>query len=968
MTFWPRLALASLLLVPILSRPATAQIPFGPPPPDTASTDSSATATTSRRIPGAVVEWLPVDSAEGALLLEPGVGATAGGLSLRGGAPGRYRTYVNGVDLTPGHGTRRLGLAPGTVGAASAIVGPLPASLAGSPSGALLYATPAAFPLGRAGRLSWETDRFTSGLGVNRIEGMIGRSTRSSTMFLGGQLVGQKAAEFGADARDAPIFDAAGSDTVVTVPGVGNVDVPAAALARGDCALFAGSANARVADNYGAACDDDRTPAAAASGYRLMAVSDNALGRTGRISVMALRARDSERLFDYASLFNPGNLFGRETEAQVYAVTLTGQLGARRRGGTWRLAVSRQTDRLTISPLTPESEADTRDPAGGFMLGGLDFRWDRKSFPVDSALVADYRANNPGTRRSPYDLDNVDQYRLVDAWRDGPYALFGFSERGGPVGRLSIFEEKRTVAAGSATWRSSSNSDFTLGAEYVRYAVASYEHELLSQAFSDVYRAEPRRGAVFAEQRFRYGELSLVLGIRHDFYDANGARPWVLDTLPTLPGGGANPRFGEYHPFPRISSYSDADGSYLLNGQVVPLVVSREDERHSAWSPTLRTTFALGDASRVRAGITRTAAMPDLSLALERINTDLAITSPADTFGTDLDLERAWHAELGVTRRLGGGLSADVAAYRRTESGAPAVRLVSLPDPTRGNALVDLLQRQSVGTAGVTGLETRLGWSSPAVRAAIGWTWQRARIGVEDSLAPGIEDIPAPWERPHTLVASLGFDAPDGQSGIFRDASLALALRWSSGTPYSACADDALSDHPCLAGIIGDPASRRLPALRQLDLRFARRLGGESGRVTAWIDARNLFGRRNAVRVYSASGGTTSESAEADARQDARFSYQSEAAANDMLVGGTIDLTFGGAGAGGCAGWVSVSGSPAEPNCVSLVRAEARWGNGDGLFTESEQAAAADAAFAGFVGSGFFSAPRRIRLGFEIGL
>src|SRR5690606_34345196 len=218
-----------------------------------------------------------------------------------------------------------------------------------------------------------------------------------------------------------------------------------------------------------------RTPGSARSGYRLVAAADYIVGRSTKLGVLAIRGRDSDRIFDYGSLFNPANLFGRQAEAQVYALTLSGRLSARS-GGTWQLSGSRQTDRLTIAPLTPESEAKTRNPAGGLMLGGFDFRWDRESFPIDSQLVADYRENVVGSRRSPYELENTSQYQTVDAFRDGPYALFGFTERGGPVGRLTIFEEKRTAGSASATWDVSRNSSFTLGGEYVKYSVSNYDH------------------------------------------------------------------------------------------------------------------------------------------------------------------------------------------------------------------------------------------------------------------------------------------------------------------------------------------------------------------------------------------------------------------------------------------------------------------------------------------------------------
>ena len=942
---------------------ANAQQWLMPRAADTASTDSAAAATTSRRLAGSVVRELPVDSIAGALLLEPGVTATDAGLSLRGTAPGSHSVYVNGIDMTPSH-RRVLHLpAPGSIGGASVVTGPLPAWAGGSGSAALRLETPGSEA--RGSRLSWETDRFTSGLGLNRFEGSIGREDRTSRVFLGGLLFGQKSVEPGADAELVPVFSPAGVDTTVAVAGLGEVTVPAWRLARGDCDRFDQSSVPGIAANYDAPCSGQRTPGSAVSGYRMAAAGDYSVGRTTRLSALLLRGRDTDRLFDYSSISNPANAFGRQSESSVYGLALSGPTGPRRTG-SWRISISRQREMLVVAPLTAESEAETRDPAGGLMLGGFDFRWDLETFPVDSELIANYRTNRPGSRRSPYELENTDQYRTLDRFNDGPYAGSGFDESGGPVGLLSLFEEKRTVAAGSGTWRVSANSDFTLGGEYVKYSVASYDHFLTSQAYSNIYDERPTRGAIFAEDHFAYGDFIVAAGLRYDFFNAGGDRPWVLDTVSALPGGGSNPAFGAYHPFPRISSYTDADGTFLLRGAPVPLVVMREDERHTAWSPTLRAQVAISDATRLRAGLSRTARMPDLAQSFRGINTDFAITAFDHVYGSDLGFERAWTAEAGVTHALSDALTGDVALYRRATTAVPLVVVAPLRDPTRQNAEVGVRQLQGAGRETARGVETRLGWRSAALRGTIAWSWQRVRSEVPffDQSEP--VELPTAWERPHMVSATLGYTAPDGGGrGLLRDGSLLLTFRAASGTPYVPCPGFGFSDEPC-----GDPGAtlerERLPSFRQLDLRFVKRIGGRRS-ASLYLDVRNLLGRRNVRRVYAATGTTTSDAALQRAREVASSEWLVEGEANGVVAGAGLDLTFAGQGAGGCGGWVAVNGDPAAPNCVALVRAEQRWGNGDGVFTAEEQMIVADAEYAAFTTRGLFSEPRRIRLGIEIG-
>ena len=78
----------------------------------------------------------------------------------------------------------------------------------------------------------------------------------------------------------------------------------------------------------------------------------------------------------------------------------------------------------------------------------------------------------------------------------------------------------------------------------------------------------------------------------------------------------------------------------------------------------------------------------------------------------------------------------------------------------------------------------------------------------------------------------------------------------------------------------------------------------------------------------------------------------------------TIDLS---GGAGGCGEWLNQSGAPSAPNCVYLVRAEQRFGNGDGEYTLDEQTRAFNSYYNSFRNKNFFTdRPRQVRLGLEV--
>ena len=83
---------------------------------------------------------------------------------------------------------------------------------------------------------------------------------------------------------------------------------------------------------------------------------------------------------------------------------------------------------------------------------------------------------------------------------------------------------------------------------------------------------------------------------------------------------------------------------------------------------------------------------------------------------------------------------------------------------------------------------------------------------------------------------------------------------------------------------------------------------------------------------------------------------------------GDMDLTFGGAGASGCGDWVNGSNDdPSVPNCVYLIRAEQRYGNGDGIYTVDEQLNASNASYYANQAAPtyFYGAGTQLRLGVE---
>jgi hypothetical protein len=205
-------------------------------------------------------------------------------------------------------------------------------------------------------------------------------------------------------------------------------------------------------------------------------------------------------------------------------------------------------------------------------------------------------------------------------------------------------------------------------------------------------------------------------------------------------------------------------------------------------------------------------------------------------------------------------------------------------------------------------------------------------------------------------------------------------FRYSSGTAYTRCPTETgnegvVSGQVCARAFAGDFFGARRPSFKQLDMRFTKSFAIQGLDVTGYLDARNILNLKNILNVFTVTGDVVNR--EELNRQlsgdSAGFAVEAQASGvyqND----GSIDLRFGGAGAGGCGNWVTAQNNPAAPNCVYLIRAEERFGNGDHVFDVAEQRQASLAAYnAGASGATpargldtFTGEGRRLRVGFEI--
>jgi hypothetical protein len=353
------------------------------------------------------------------------------------------------------------------------------------------------------GSFDYETDEpfgQAHGRGFNRIGVSAGGPAllKNLSFFVSGVLEGRASQESGFNAINNPEFVPIGIDTVVAVPSAVNdpladttfAAVQEFALFSGKCDTFSGSSNSDIANNYGQDCHGVRVPGTASSVYQTTAKLNYTFGTGSRIFLSWQASRNHGRngsgVTNAGDNFNnPQNVGGYRIKNQNFTLGWNQNLSkSAERALALDVALSYQSDRQVNSILTRQAELDTRDPFGGFILGSIDFLFDFDNFPLDEQLIKNYRNNTPGSRRSPLDLDNVDQYNLIDQYRNSPYGLGGGSESGGPSGAFTMYRENRTRGKATLDWQFDRYNRLKLGGDFTKFDISSYATGLNTLIFS----------------------------------------------------------------------------------------------------------------------------------------------------------------------------------------------------------------------------------------------------------------------------------------------------------------------------------------------------------------------------------------------------------------------------------------------------------------------------------------------------
>jgi hypothetical protein len=200
--------------------------------------------------------------------------------------------------------------------------------------------------------------------------------------------------------------------------------------------------------------------------------------------------------------------------------------------------------------------------------------------------------------------------------------------------------------------------------------------------------------------------------------------------------------------------------------------------------------------------------------------------------------------------------------------------------------------------------------------------------------------------------------------------SVFSTFRYTSGTAYSRCGESpeeqsVLSIENCVRLFPEQLNSQRLPAFKQIDARFTKSFGMGGLDLTGYLDVRNLLNFKNVLQVFAVTGDLANETERADHLNADLLNLVTERDANNAVgPDGAIVLPTAHED---CGTWISGADKPAAANCLYLIRAEQRFGNGDHIYTIDEQTTAINTLYNAARGEQILTAPgRRARLGFEI--
>jgi hypothetical protein len=549
-------------------------------------------------------------------------------------------------------------------------------------------------------------------------------------------------------------------------------------------------------------------------------------------------------------------------------------------------------------------------------------------FPLTDRIIRNIRTNSG--LRVPFldraDLRNVQPYRL------NPFGLNSGWPTEGIDTRLAMTWERRLNGRLLLDWQASDRHRVTVGADVTRTDLSHYDGALLGLFGLEAILAHPRRFGLFARDRMELGDISLEIGARYDHFTKGGEFSNVPGRIFTDPAWNVDAATSD-------TAYAGSLARVFGQGGGQGML-----------SPRVRLAYSISPRTSVRLGYGQIVEPPSFGVLFTHANSDFAFSTTTELFGRDLDYRKSTLWEAGIRQGLTSGLWMEVAVYDKTFVGV-AGRFQTFDDPAVPGDNININTLTVVDDGHRIGVDARLDWDPGEIfSGAFAYSFLRSGQDANNTVHAlaglAMLRVPAAWQQGSVVGA------------VARDVAATMTVRVANGLPYTRLRNiGAGIVAPNLNGgtSIEPLNSSRLPWTRTLDLTISK--GFLVGRVGGMIyaDLRNLFGFTNILSAYAETGAVENDLYRQVLAAPELVNLANEASSNNALLpGGTIDLNA-------CATWFI------PVNCVALQRVERRFGNGDGLYSTTEQQQALNAYYDAFLGPWRFHGPARTaRIGIQL--
>jgi len=939
-------------------------------------------------VSGSLVQDLPVQNLRNVIALQPGVVESGNGigLSIRGGRPGEAAVYIDGAPAIRQSVIGNGGMAGASptnlvptngVEEASVTTGAIAINQGDAQSGVISVTTRSGGER-LSGAFSAQSDGMFNNIistGYNRFEGSIGGPVPGLSrlrFFVSGVLQGQSSPFRSLGAADVPSYVMNGVDTTVSVANTQGAGVERVTLPR--WVQYGGQCD--PSQNDGISCQGNRLPYDWSTNLNLQGKLSYSYGDGSSIALSGVAEGDQNRNFPGALIGDPTTYSGAHTWARDAILNWNHTLfKAADRALSLNLNLSYASNQSITGVLDPSSEVSTRSPLGGIEFSTLNFggygSFAGDFFNDPDQIIRNIRSDDG--ERIP--LLNRTDLNVSQPYRMNPYGMqaggFYTEGIGNATSLNSLYQQQRLYGRAQVDWQANQYHRFNFGGELQRSDVSFWTGGLISQIFMDAYHTKPVNGAAWASDRLDLGDVVLELGLRYDYYNSNALFSNTPGFTFTSPG------------WDQAAATNDTAYTNSLARVFTPGV------GHSTLSPRIQVSFPITDRTDFRLSYSHQVQTPDVNTVLQGINNDLSFTNSNDAFGRDVGFGKTILFEFGMRHAFSPDLMVDVSAYNKSKVADLSYRIFSYDDPTNpGRSLnINVLTNADFGYDRGLDLkiDRRLGsW----LTASVAYTYEiaagtgsspfsylttaaRSISGVTgDVLPPAEQPRAVNDERSHNIVGAVSVTVPRGwQEGttlgaIFRNVSAFATFQVLSGLPYTPLtnvgggATAPGTNFGLTAAQSGDINSASTPWTKNLDLRLNK--GLKLGRldVTAFADIRNLFNWKNIVGLFAETNDVTNSVFQHNTIASEFSNLSNEASNNGALrADGAVMLNH-------CGTWAGEAG---PVDCVELQRAEARFGNGDGVYTLAEQSAAFNSFYNLFNGAYGFNGPgRSVRLGFEL--